>query len=283
MNTMGFLIKVRKLYLRIPPKMRIIVLVLGIAILAAAGIGIKNQVMSRGSEGGNDYLTGDGNKVIDNNDNADGTRNTDEAIPKEVIVVIDPGHGGEDLGAYNGTLYEKDINLDISLKLGKLLEELGVNVVYTRKTDVFVDLAPRVDLANKLDATLFISVHSNSMPDNSDYRGTETLYCPPANPKYSKMDGKKLAVIVQKELVKTLGTVDNGIIERPNLAVLRKTVMPAVIAEIAYISNPSDRAKLSDDSFRKKAAQALANAVMKALDEMGAVVDENGTYTIIVD
>lgn len=99
MNTMGFLIKVRKLYLRIPPKMRIIVLVLGIAILAAAGIGIKNQVMSRGSEGGNDYLTGDGNKVIDNNDNADGTRNTDEAIPKEVIVVIDPGHGGEDLGA----------------------------------------------------------------------------------------------------------------------------------------------------------------------------------------
>jgi N-acetylmuramoyl-L-alanine amidase len=263
--------------------MRIIVLVLGIAILAAAGIGIKNQVMSRGSEGGNDYLTGDGNKVIDNNDNADGTRNTDEAIPKEVIVVIDPGHGGEDLGAYNGTLYEKDINLDISLKLGKLLEELGVNVVYTRKTDVFVDLDPRVDLANKLDATLFISVHSNSMPDNSDYRGTETLYCPPANPKYSKMDGKKLAVIVQKELVKTLGTVDNGIIERPNLAVLRKTVMPAVIAEIAYISNPSDRAKLSDDSFRKKAAQALANAVMKALDEMGAVVDENGTYTIIVD
>lgn len=86
-----------------------------------------------------------------------------------------------------------------------------------------------------------------------------------------------------RKIGKDLGTVDNGIIERPNLAVLRKTVMPAVIAEIAYISNPSDRAKLSDDSFRKKAAQALANAVMKALDEMGAVVDENGTYTIIVD
>jgi len=106
------------------------------------------------------------------------------------------------------------------LKLGKLLEDLGVKVVYTRETDVFVDLDPRVELANRLDATLFISVHSNSLPDNSEYKGTETLYCPSST-------------IVQKELINALGTVDNGIIERPNLVVLRKTVMPAVIAEIA--------------------------------------------------
>jgi len=263
--------------------MKIIILAVVFAILAVGGIGVYNRELSMGPKDSNDYLGENGNKTAINPGNIGGIGNIDEPKPKEVIVVIDPGHGGEDLGAYNGILYEKDINLDISLKLGKLLEDMGIEVVYTRKTDVFVDLDPRVDLANKLEATLFISVHSNSMPDNSEYRGTETLYCPSLNPKYSKMDGRKLAIIVQKELVKTLGTVDNGIIERPNLAVLRKTMMPAVIAEIAYISNPSDRAKLSDDAFRKKSAQALANAVINALDEMGAVKDENGTYTIIED
>lgn len=283
MNIKAFLMKIRRFYLRLPLRMKIIILAVVFAILAVGGIGVYNRELSMGSKDSNDYLGENGNKTAINPGNIGGIGNIDEPKPKEVIVVIDPGHGGEDLGAYNGILYEKDINLDISLKLGELLEEMGIEVVYTRKTDVFVDLDPRVDLANKLEATLFISVHSNSMPDNSEYRGTETLYCPSLNPKYSKMDGRKLAIIVQKELVKTLGTVDNGIIERPNLAVLRKTMMPSVIAEIAYISNPSDRAKLSDDAFRKKSAQALANAVINALDEMGAVKDENGTYTIIED
>ncbi|HHV29647.1 MAG TPA: N-acetylmuramoyl-L-alanine amidase [Clostridium sp.] len=283
MNIKAFLMKIRRFYLRLPLRMKIIILAVVFAILAVGGIGVYNRELSMGPKDSNDYLGENGNKTAINPGNIGGIGNIDEPKPKEVIVVIDPGHGGEDLGAYNGILYEKDINLDISLKLGKLLEDMGIEVVYTRKTDVFVDLDPRVDLANKLEATLFISVHSNSMPDNSEYRGTETLYCPSLNPKYSKMDGRKLAIIVQKELVKTLGTVDNGIIERPNLAVLRKTMMPAVIAEIAYISNPSDRAKLSDDAFRKKSAQALANAVINALDEMGAVKDENGTYTIIED
>ncbi|RXE59859.1 N-acetylmuramoyl-L-alanine amidase family protein [Acetivibrio mesophilus] len=283
MNIKAFLMKIRRFYLRLPLRMKIIILAVVFAILAVGGIGVYNRELSMGPKDSNDYLGENGNKTAINPGNIGGIGNIDEPKPKEVIVVIDPGHGGEDLGAYNGILYEKDINLDISLKLGKLLEDMGIEVVYTRKTDVFVDLEPRVDLANKLEATLFISVHSNSMPDNSEYRGTETLYCPSLNPKYSKMDGRKLAIIVQKELVKTLGTVDNGIIERPNLAVLRKTMMPAVIAEIAYISNPSDRAKLSDDAFRKKSAQALANAVINALDEMGAVKDENGTYTIIED
>jgi len=280
MNKKSVVKKMQKRYLHIPPAKRIILLVMGILILTVVGIGIGSKIVSKGSGRGNDYLTDNSNEVVNAGD-TDGTSHAGEIKPKEVIVVIDPGHGGEDWGAYSGTLYEKDINLDISLKLGKLLEDLGVKVVYTRETDVFVDLDPRVELANRLDATLFISVHSNSLPDNSEYKGTETLYCPSSNPRYSKMDGKKLATIVHKELINALGTVDNGIIERPNLVVLRKTVMPAVIAEIAYISNPSDRAKLADDAFRQKAAQALANAVMKALDEMGMVKDENGNYMII--
>jgi len=186
-----------------------------------------------------------------------------------------------DLNLYYGDFHAlKDINLDISKRLGKKLGEAGIMVVYTREEDVFVDLDPRVDIANNLDAALFISVHSNSMPDNSQYKGTETLYCPPVNETDGKMDGRKLAVIVQEELVKTLKTIDNGIIYRPNLAVLRKTKMPAVIAEIAYISNASDREKLKKVEFRQKAADALSNAVIKALDKMNAKKDENGIWKL---
>ena len=271
-----------KKILRLPLKIWIIFFVLAVAV--AIGVGVNCDKTKR-EPGTSDHLTNNNNNIDAGGvEDSDGTGHQEEKKPKEVIVVIDPGHGGEDLGACNGTLCEKDINLDISLQLGEILDELGVSVVYTRDTDVFIDPAPRADFANELDATLFISVHSNSIEDYPDYRGTETLYCPPPeNPRYSKMNGKKLALIVQKELIKALGTVDNGIIERPNLAVLRRTKMPAIIAEIAYISNSSDKAKLADASFRKKAATALADAVVKALDEMGAVKDEKGAFVIIED
>lgn len=274
MSVKNFIRKV----LRLPLRTWIIFFVFVLAIVFAICLGVNNN-RSESDSGDTVHLTD--NKNNDGVEDLDGTSNKEDKESKEVIVLIDPGHGGEDWGAYNGTLYEKDINLDISLELGRILDELGINVVYTRETDVFIDLAPRSDLANELGATLFISVHSNSMLDYSEYRGTETLYCPPPeNPRYSKMDGKRLAIIVQEELVNALGTVDNGIIERPNLAVLRKTEMPAVIAEIAYLSNPSDKAKLADAGFRKKAAKALADAVVRALDEMGAVKDEHGVLTI---
>jgi len=271
-----------KKVLRLPLRTWLIFFVFVLTVAVLIGIGVKGNRAAK-EPGGSSQLTDNNNKAgTGGAGNLNGTGQNEEKKPKEVIVVIDPGHGGEDWGTYNGNLFEKDINLDISLQLGKILDELGIKIVYTRDTDVFVDLVPRSDLANELDATLFISVHSNSMEDNSEYKGTETLYCPPPeDPKYSKMNGKKLAEIVQRELIKALGTVDNGIIERPNLSVLRRTKMPAVIAEIAYISNPSDRAKLADASFRKKAAKALANAVVKALDEMGAVKDENGVYIIM--
>lgn len=200
--------------------------------------------------------------------------------PKEVVVVIDPGHGGIDQGATFGTFYEKDVNLDISLKMGQILREYDLKVVYTRTEDVEVGLEERAALANAQDATLFISVHNNSMPDNLSYKGTETLYCAPANPKYSKMNGAKLASIVQKQLLSALGTIDNGAISRPNLLVLRKTSMPAVIAEIAYMSNSSEREMLKKESFRQSAANALANGVIKALEVMDAQKDDNGTWLV---
>ncbi|MFZ5986284.1 MAG: N-acetylmuramoyl-L-alanine amidase family protein [Bacillota bacterium] len=275
--------KIHDLYLTLPLKVRFSFLIAIFIAISVFSIGFNEYRKSNGPDK-KAYLTD--NSLIDSGKTGkdaeeDNKEVNEEPKPKEVIIVIDPGHGGDDLGAYNGKLYEKDINLDISLRLGKLLSKEGIKVVYTREKDVFVDLDPRAKLANDLGATLFISVHSNSMPNNSDYRGTETLYCPPANSENSKMDGRKLAIIVQNELIKALKTVDNGIIYRPNLLVLRKTQMPAVIAEIAYISNPSDRAKLTSSEFKQKAANALSSAVMKALDRMEAKKDENGVWKVI--
>ena len=91
------------------------------------------------------------------------------------VLVIDPGHGGKDPGAVNGKNQEKTINLNIALKMGKLIEDncKNVKVIYTRKTDVFVELYKRADIANKAGADMFISVHTNSAKSKSAY-GAET-------------------------------------------------------------------------------------------------------------
>lgn len=188
---------------------------------------------------------------------------------KNKVVVIDPGHGGKDPGAvYKDEIKEKDANLDISLRLYKMLKNAGVKVYITRKDDAFVELAERAELANRLDATLFISIHNNAIQD-PDYDGTMTLYYPSSSDYYSAygITGRRLAQIVQEEMVKHLGTTDRGLRERPKLVVLNKTKMPAVIAEVAFLTNESDRQKLKTDSFLQKAADALYVATIRALNE----------------
>lgn len=278
---MGIFGKVYNRFVKLPIRLRLLVMAAFFVILFVASVNIKqhnnngeniydNPSQSQKNPGKN---AGSSDKVKDEESGI--------PVPKEVTVVIDPGHGGEDLGATKGDLYEKTLNLDISKKLGKILEGLDIKVIYTREKDVDVGLDERVNIANSIDATLFISVHNNYMPDDAGYKGTETLYCPPVNATEDKMDGMKLAQIVQKRLVDSLNTVDNGIIYRPNLAVLRKTNMPAVIAEIAYMSNSSDRSKLLDEGFRQKAAKALAEAVMEALEFMKAEKNEEGKWIIM--
>ena len=175
---------------------------------------------------------------------------------KDRLVVIDSGHGGSDPGAQYGGLNEKDLNLKIALKVNEILKSKGINTYMTRDDDTFIPLQNRADIANNLNAALFLSIHNNAY--NSSEYGTEVLYYPGAT-------GRSFARIVQDTLINALGTNDRGIIERPNLVVLNATKMPAVIAEIAYLTNTDDRAKLMDDSFLQKTAEALADAVVKAL------------------
>ncbi len=262
-----------KAWNKTPSRIFVVVILAAFAVFAYMSYGLlKDSIRSVYIEN-NKTPTNLGALNIDNKANA-------EHVPKNVVIVIDPGHGGDETGTSYGSTVEKNINLDISLRTGKLIESEGINVLYTRKNDVYVGLKERAEFANKNDAVLFLSVHNNMMPGDPDYRGTETLYCTPRNPSPGVMDGEKFATIVQRELVTSLKTRDNGTIYRPNLAVTRRTDMPAVIAEVAYISNKSDRSRLQDSDFRQDAASALKRAVIKTLTSMGAKKQADGKWYI---
>uniref|UniRef100_A0A7C5V3L3 AMIN domain-containing protein n=1 Tax=Caldicellulosiruptor owensensis TaxID=55205 RepID=A0A7C5V3L3_9FIRM len=185
---------------------------------------------------------------------------------KKLKIFIDPGHGGSDPGAIytkmvdgkKVTYNEKDFNLDISLRLKEKLKNRGYEVYMSREKDEFVDLYDRTKMANSLNADLFISIHNNAI-DNSSVRGTMVLY------KEKKQNGiipdKQFAQIVLDSIVKQVNTQNKGIVERPNLVVLRTSNMPAVLVEVAFGTNPQDLDLLLSDSFKDAVAKAIADAV----------------------
>jgi len=176
------------------------------------------------------------------------------------VVVIDPGHGGKMSGAVYSGIMEKDLNLDIARRLNTLLREQGIETYMTRNDDRHVDLYDRSGLANSLNADLFVSIHNNA--GSSSMSGSMTLYYPGG----SGFTSKTFAKVMQEELVKNLGTKDLGIIPRPNLAVLRTTKMPAVLVEVAFMTNSSDMQKLKTSDFRQAAAEAIRDGIIKALN-----------------
>jgi N-acetylmuramoyl-L-alanine amidase len=179
------------------------------------------------------------------------------------IVVIDAGHGGSESGAVHGGINEKDLNLDIAKRLETLLKAQDINTYMTRTDDRYVGLYDRSDLANNLDATLFISIHNNA--GNSWEQGSMTLYYPSEGDSGYGITGYEFAGIVQKHLNDKLDTNFKGIIPRPNLAVLRTTKMPAVLAEIGYMTNQQELDRLKTAEFRQNAAEALRDSILEAL------------------
>lgn len=184
-----------------------------------------------------------------------------------IMVVIDPGHGGQDSGSTYDGVEEKTLNLNIALYLAEELDNRGITYKLTREEDVFVGLTDRADMANQCEANLFISIHHNAIKNAPSANGTETLYYP------SKKDepvftGEQFAAIVQRHLVEELGTRDRGVIARTNLAVIRRTNMTACIAEIGYMSNDNERGLMVTESFQRHVAKALADAIQEALATM---------------
>lgn len=192
---------------------------------------------------------------------------------KQLLVVIDPGHGGSDVGSVgreNGVdvLYEKDVNLAIANRANALLQAAGAKTYMTRSTDVAVDLYERPEIANQMGAALFLSVHNNAFSSESAH-GTTVLYYPDGQPsEETKMTSQRFAQILQEELVDALDRYDRGITDGAEMVVIRKTTAPAVITEIAFVTNPEERELLMREDFQNKAAQALCRAVIRALNEM---------------
>ncbi|OQA20222.1 MAG: N-acetylmuramoyl-L-alanine amidase LytC precursor [bacterium ADurb.Bin363] len=174
------------------------------------------------------------------------------------IIVIDPGHGGGDYGAINPQtgLAEKEVTLDVSLRLQELLIQDGWNVILTHSTDRDVtssdssdseELWARANIANQGQASFFISIHCDAC-SNENVRGSTTFYC--------KDVDKPFAMALHKSLISNLKTADRGT-KSATFYVLKHTTMPAALIEIAFISNSEDAKLLSAPDFRQKVARAI--------------------------
>ncbi len=186
-----------------------------------------------------------------------------ESKYKNKLIVIDPGHGGKDSGAISPRLKmkEKDIILDVSLKLKKLLEKEGFKVYLTREDDNYIGLYDRTDIANQLGADVFVSVHANAH-NKTSVEGVQVLYYP-SDP---TRDNKTFADIMRNALVKGLWAQDKGIIPRPNLVVPRETKMPAVLLELGFMTNAKEEQLLNTSEYRTKCAEAALNGILEYFD-----------------
>ena len=171
-------------------------------------------------------------------------------------VIIDAGHGGEEPGAMYDGRREKDDALRLALAIGQILEKNGVDVVYTRTTDVFDTPLEKAQIANNSGADYFVSIHRNAMPVPGTGSGATVLVYEDAGVP------AMLAENIQRNLVQT-GFNDLGIQERPGLIVLRRTQMPAVLVEAGFIDNPVDN-RFFDENF-DAIAQAIADGVLETI------------------
>jgi N-acetylmuramoyl-L-alanine amidase len=222
-------------------------------------------------------------------------------------IVIDPGHGGHDTGTIGPHgLEEKDVCLDVALRLGRMIEQRlpGAQVVYTRKTDVFVPLQERTAIANQAHADLFISIHANSSPD-PEARGIETYYLnfatspeaiavaarenatseetendlPDLLKKIARNDkieeSKELAEDIQGSLSQRLELVSrnerNRGVKKAPFVVLIGANMPSVLAEISFLSNPVDERMLRNPAQRERIAMGLYRGIAAYLKSMNSL------------
>jgi len=232
---------------------------------------------------------------------ADGERSLVRALGLKVgRIVIDPGHGGHDSGTLGpGGIQEKDVVLDVALRVGKLLHKrLGAEIVYTRDDDTFIPLETRTAIANKAQADLFLSIHANSSPEPSA-RGVETYYLNfTSDPNaldvaarenaLSSNSVHQLSDLVRKITLKDkidesrefAADVDEGLydglklgnpglrdrgVKKAPFVVLIGAQMPSILAEISFLTNPDDAEELREGSYRQRIAEALDAGVERYL------------------
>jgi N-acetylmuramoyl-L-alanine amidase len=171
------------------------------------------------------------------------------------LVVVDAGHGGHDPGALSaGGVHEKDINLQVAGRVAGILQQRGAGVVMTRQDDRFIELEERANIANRRNADLFVSIHSDSNPDHS--RQGYTVYVA----RSASQDAYRAAGEINQALG-AAGCESHGIREA-DYKVLVNTSGPAVLVEIGYLSNTQDCARLRSGPYQDRLAQAIANGIL---------------------
>jgi N-acetylmuramoyl-L-alanine amidase len=180
-------------------------------------------------------------------------------IKGQISVVVDAGHGGKDLGANRVGINEKDLNLSVALKLKQALEAKGYKVYLTRSEDVFLPLPEITRISNSIGPDLFVSVHTNSST-NPSINGLETYYYTPQS--------VPLAQAVHQQMALQVQSPDRGV-RRARFYVINHTEVPAILCEMGYISNSTERGSLVTSARQQRTANAIADGVTAYLKAVG--------------
>lgn len=175
-------------------------------------------------------------------------------------IFIDPGHGAQDAGAIGNGLLEKNINLEVALKLQSRLHQAGALTVMSRTSDTFDSLQTRVSKGAQASADIFISIHANAN-DNSRANGTETYY----DTTYAAANSIKLAQKVQPRMVSALGTRDRGV-KTAGFYVIKYSRMPSILLETGFVTSPIDASILKSSAAKDRLASGIATGVSNYFD-----------------
>jgi N-acetylmuramoyl-L-alanine amidase len=222
---------------------------------------------------------------------------TQPTTPKPfAVVILDPGHGGQDSGAMVGGVMEKDLTLDVARRVDRLLDSQGVATLMTRLGDAYVSLADRAAIGNRVRDSIFVSIHFNE--DNKPVAsGVETYFAahqvttgsvlaswlpflsrPPSNA--PKPESQSLAGFIQEALVARTGSTDRGA-QAKQFFVIANVTSPAVLVEGGFLTNKDEVSKLASEDYRDQLAAAVADGILRYHDAVSqqksavAATDEN--------
>jgi N-acetylmuramoyl-L-alanine amidase len=194
-----------------------------------------------------------------------GTKQTTPVVRTNgrTLVMLDPGHGGRDPGAIGlGGLREVDVILPVAKRVAEILERQGIAVKMTRNSDYFVGLDERVTISRDAGATLFVSIHANSIDNRPDVNGLEV---------YHYNLGKSLAETVHNSVLDYINKngfyIANRNVRSARFLVLRKSAIPAILVETGYLTNEAEVARLRRDDYQKAMAEGIARGIVQYIKE----------------
>ncbi len=181
--------------------------------------------------------------------------------PGAPTIILDPGHGGTDLGARGRFPYceEKRLCLQTARLVKKYLNQLGYHVVMTRNSDAFISLARRVEIADQANADLFVSLHFNSSR-NPTAQGIEIFFFDSKEKRTRASSSRKLADAILNRVIRRTSATSRGV-KKGNFYVIRETSIPAVLLEGGFISNPGERTNLKTREYQEKIARGVADGI----------------------